>query len=196
MQIKKNKLYPMIIIGIFLGMIVLNNLNSAMSSDSGLESTNEAQKKVFMYLKIEGQSGAIEGSSTSSGHENWIDVLSYSHSIVQVFDSSTGLPTGKRQHKPFVITKEIDKSSPLLFGALATGQTLPKWSLEFLRLSSSSGTLEHYYTIELSNAKITSIVSTGSNYGATEHVSFIYQKITWTWEDGGIVQTDDWSTTR
>ncbi len=27
-------------------------------------------------------------------------------------DAASGLPTGKRMHKPFVITKEIDTSSP------------------------------------------------------------------------------------
>jgi hypothetical protein len=27
-------------------------------------------------------------------------------------DSASGLPTGKRQHKPFVFTKVIDKSTP------------------------------------------------------------------------------------
>jgi hypothetical protein len=35
--------------------------------------------------------------------------------IVSPRDSASGLPTGKRQHKPIVITKELDKSSPLLF---------------------------------------------------------------------------------
>jgi hypothetical protein len=30
-------------------------------------------------------------------------------------DPASGLPTGKRMHKPFVITKELDKSTPLLF---------------------------------------------------------------------------------
>jgi len=29
-------------------------------------------------------------------------------------DAASGLPTGKRMHKPFVITKELDKSAPLI----------------------------------------------------------------------------------
>ncbi|HUJ12459.1 MAG TPA: type VI secretion system tube protein Hcp [Thermoanaerobaculia bacterium] len=29
-------------------------------------------------------------------------------------DAASGLPTGKRMHKPFVITKELDKATPLL----------------------------------------------------------------------------------
>lgn len=35
-------------------------------------------------------------------------------SVVSPRDAASGLPTGKRQHKPMVITKELDKSSPLL----------------------------------------------------------------------------------
>jgi hypothetical protein len=33
-------------------------------------------------------------------------------SIVSPRDAASGLPTGKRMHKPMVITKELDKSSP------------------------------------------------------------------------------------
>ncbi|MCB2047736.1 MAG: type VI secretion system tube protein Hcp [Novosphingobium sp.] len=29
-------------------------------------------------------------------------------------DAASGLPTGKRQHKPMTVTKEVDKSSPML----------------------------------------------------------------------------------
>jgi type VI secretion system secreted protein Hcp len=34
------------------------------------------------------------------------------HEIVSPRDTASGLPSGKRQHKPFTITKEIDKSTP------------------------------------------------------------------------------------
>ena len=37
---------------------------------------------------------------------------------------ATGLATGKRQHKPFTITKELDKSTPLLMRAIYTNETL------------------------------------------------------------------------
>ncbi len=40
------------------------------------------------------------------------------HEIVSPRDAASGLPTGKRMHKPFVITKELDKSSPTF---VATG---------------------------------------------------------------------------
>lgn len=38
-----------------------------------------------------------------------------SHSIKSPRDAASGLATGKRQHKPMTITKQLDKSSPQLF---------------------------------------------------------------------------------
>jgi type VI protein secretion system component Hcp len=43
-------------------------------------------------------------------------------SIVSPRDAASGLPTGKRMHKPFVITKELDKSSPTLAESAAKGR--------------------------------------------------------------------------
>lgn len=39
-------------------------------------------------------------------------VISANHRVVSPRDPTCGLPTGRRQHKQFVITKELDKSSP------------------------------------------------------------------------------------
>ena len=36
-------------------------------------------------------------------------------------DAASGLATGRRMHKPFTITKEVDKASPLLMKACASG---------------------------------------------------------------------------
>ena len=43
--------------------------------------------------------------------------------IVSPRDAASGLPTGKRMHKPFVITKELDKSSPKLAESVSTTGT-------------------------------------------------------------------------
>ena len=41
-------------------------------------------------------------------------------------DVATGQAAGKRIHKPFTITKEIDKASPLLAQACASGKHFPE----------------------------------------------------------------------
>ena len=57
-----------------------------------------------------------------SAGEVSVDVLALTHEIISPRDAASGLPTGKRQHKPFTITKPVDKSSPLLFESLVKGE--------------------------------------------------------------------------
>ena len=185
-------LMPIIFIGIFLGLIIFNNFNLASSSNTGTSTT--AEKSVFMYLSLKGETqGDIIGSVTENGHEDSIEVLSYSHSIISPRDAASGLPTGKRQHSPLVITKQIDRSTPLLYQALIMNEELTTWKLEFWKIS-QTGKSEMFYSIELYKASIAEISPRGSNFGSTEHVAFCYQKIIWTWVDGGVTAEDDWET--
>ncbi|HLS99126.1 MAG: type VI secretion system tube protein Hcp [Porticoccaceae bacterium] len=71
------------------------------------------------YLKFDG----VEGESRDKDHKGWIDLLSVS-AVVSPRDAASGLPTGKRQHKPVTVTKPIDKASPVLAKALAEGKHL------------------------------------------------------------------------
>src|SRR5438046_234987 len=65
------------------------------------------------YMSLTGQKQRdIKGSVTQKGREGMIAVIAVSHEIVSPRDPQSGLPTGQRVHKPFVITKELDKSSP------------------------------------------------------------------------------------
>lgn len=71
------------------------------------------------YIKFDG----VEGESTAKDHKGWIEISSVSQAVAPR-DAASGLPTGKRQHKPVTITKQVDKSSPLLAKALADGTDL------------------------------------------------------------------------
>ena len=53
--------------------------------------------------------------------------------IVSPRDPASGLPTGQRMHKPFVITKELDKASPQLAFSTPKGPDnadVAKWTIE------------------------------------------------------------------
>ncbi|MGB7452989.1 MAG: Hcp family type VI secretion system effector [Lysobacterales bacterium] len=154
------------------------------------------------YLNLTGETqGKINGSVTRAGREDSIKVIAVNHEVASPRDAASGLPTGKRQHKPFVITKEVDKSSPLLYQLLTNNENITEWDLRFWR-PSRSGKEFQYYTVELVNATISGIQLEMLNnkypenmkHREREHVSFVYQKITWTWEDGGITSEDDWET--
>jgi type VI secretion system secreted protein Hcp len=157
------------------------------------------------YLKLKGQKqGEIKGSVTQKGREGKIMVIAVSHDVVSPRDAASGLPTGKRMHKPFVITKELDKSSPLLYNALVHNENIPEWELQFwapqLKATTGTGTEVQHYTVKLVNANIASIDFRMPNnkhpdlmkFSEYEEVAFTYQKIIWSWNDGGITAEDDW----
>ena len=157
------------------------------------------------YLKLKGQKqGEIKGSVTQKGREGKIMVIAVSHEIISPRDAASGLPTGKRMHKPFVITKELDKSSPLLYSVLCTNENVSEWELQFwtpqLRATSGVGNEVQHYTVKLTNANIASIAFRMANnkhpdlmkFAEYEEVAFTYQQIDWTWTDGGISASDSW----
>jgi type VI secretion system secreted protein Hcp len=157
------------------------------------------------YLKLKGQkSGEIKGSVTQKGRENKIMVIAVSHEIISPRDAASGLPTGKRMHKPFVITKELDKATPTLYNVLVNNENVTEWELQFwtpqLNPKTGTGNEVQHYTVKLINANIASISFRMANnkhpdlmkYAEYEEIAFTYQKIEWTWNDGGIVAEDDW----
>lgn len=83
----------------------------------------------FLHLKGVKQ-GDIKGSVTQKGREGKIMVMAAGHEITVPRDIASWLPTGRRMHKPFVITKELDKSSPLLYQALVNNEILTEWELQ------------------------------------------------------------------
>ena len=147
------------------------------------------------YLKLRGQrQGDIRGPVTEAGHEGAILVIAARNGITVPHDPASGLASGRCMHKSFVITKPVDRSSPLLYNALAQNETIVQWELEFI--SPASALPSPFYTVRLTNALISDIefsFSDGANANPTvENVSFTYQKIEWVWNDGNIEATDTW----
>jgi len=152
------------------------------------------------YLTLTGETqGAIAGSVTQAGREDSMEIYGWSHEVLSPRDAASGLPTGKRQHKPIVLIKPIDKASPLLMNMLVNNENISDWTLRCWR-PSREGKEFQYYTVELVNASVSSIQVEQLNnkypenmrHELREHVSFVYQKIVWTWQDGGITAEDDW----
>ena len=152
------------------------------------------------YLYAKGQkSGDIKGAVTQKGREDSVMVIAFSHEVVSPRDAASGLPTGKRMHKPIVITKETDKSTPIFYNVLATNENLTEVTIKFWR-PSATGAEVQFYTIMLNNANIASMATKMLNnkhpdlmkYAEYDEIAFTYQKITWTITDGGITAMDDW----
>jgi len=156
------------------------------------------------YLSLKGQTqGDIKGSVTQKGREGKIMVIAVSHEVHSPRDLASGLPTGRRQHKPLVITKELDQSTPALYTALKNNETLTSFELQFWtpKLTvTGTGMEQQHYTVKLINAQICDIKFAMLNnknpelnrYAEYEEISFTYQKIEWIWKSGNKTAMDDW----
>ena len=157
------------------------------------------------YLRLKGiQQGEIKGSVTQKGREGKIMVVACDHEVVSPRDPASGQATGKRQHKPFTIVKEIDQSTPLLYRALVNNETITEWELQFwtpqVKTTTGAGTEVQHYTVRLGGVHICAIhFSQHDNrnpdlvkYAESESVSFTYSHIEWLWVKGGITTSDDW----
>lgn len=165
------------------------------------------------YLTVEGQSqgnmtaGTFTQDSVGNiyqeGHEDEILVQAFEHDVTIPRDPQSGQPTGQRVHKPLKITKVFDKSSPLLYTALSSGEKLTKCVIKWYR-TSADGQQEHYFTTELEDAIIVDIKSymhncqdpSKAHFTHLEDVSFSYRKITWSHEVAGTSGSDDWRAPR
>ena len=153
------------------------------------------------YLTLAGQKqGPINGSVTQKGRENSILVHGFDVQVSSPRDPTSGLPTGKRVHSPIVIVKEIDRASPLLWNALVNNENLTTWVLR-VWAPTVTGVESQIYTITLTNANIASMdesmadnaIPANATLPLREQITFTYQKITWTWMEGGITASDDWT---
>ena len=152
------------------------------------------------YLNLTGDFyGKAEGSVTRMGRERRIEVNAVDHEVSSPRDATSGKSTGRRQHRPIAILKEVDRSSPILYSMLAENERASEWRLDFWRPSRSG---RRCYTIELVDAPIPEIrtemldnkLSQNQTLPVGEMVAFNYQNIIWTWRDGGITAEDDRAT--
>ena len=152
------------------------------------------------YMSVNGASqGDIKGDCPqASDKKDKILVFSIDHSVEIPKDTHTGLPTGQRIHKPFIVVKAKDNASPKLFQAACKGEQLTV-ELLFYRID-PKGQEQNYYKIKLEEAIIVNMREynpltfdpDSKPYHDMEEVGFTYSKITWAYTDGNIEFSDSW----
>ena len=111
--------------------------------------------------------------------------------------AASGTPTGKRQHKPLTITKEVDKATPKLAEAVAKGKVFPSGpapgkGMLAVRVpagtcvagarypSAEFGTGTRVYTLaDVVVAGCSPAASSGGDSRPMESLSLNYSKISW-----------------
>ena len=115
------------------------------------------------------------------------------HEIVCPRDPASGRPTGKRIHKPFVMHQGGRSVVTAALRPPAPNENIREARIDFWA-ATPTGLEKLHYTVRLTNANISGIVFKMPNIrnpklarlAEYEEVAFTYQKIEWTWTDGGM----------
>ncbi|OWO79332.1 Hcp family T6SS protein CtsH1 [Photorhabdus luminescens] len=154
---------------------------------------------VYLWLKDDGGSD-IKGSVDVTGREGSIEVTGFNHDVYIPTDDNTGKLTGTRIHGTFCFDKEVDSSSPYIYKALSTGQTLKEAKFKSYRINDAGQEIEYFIT-RLENVKVVAVVplmhdiksAHGKRHNPLEYIELRYEKITWTYKDGNITHSDSWN---
>ena len=157
-----------------------------------------AQSSEF-YVQIEGtKQGQFANESARNNHAPRVVGLNFDYSVKVPRDAATGLPSGKRQHGPVVLTKEWGAASPQLFQALVTNEVLRTVLFEFYHIN-QNGEEELATTVKLTNATVVEIHQhspTVAKVGQLEDVSFTFGGIEIQNQQGKTMAADSWTTLR
>lgn len=156
---------------------------------------------VHLFLKINGSDVKGESRIVSEGREGSIECYLFEGEVTTAREAGSGLSTGRRAFKPLIINKPIDKSSPLILKALTKSQTV-EGTFKFYRPNpAGDGTEQHFYTVEFKNGRVGSVkqmvefteAGKQDDKPAMESVSFVFEKIVFRYEDGGVEHEDSWT---
>ena len=90
-----------------------------------------------VHLKLQIDGNDIEGESTigSMDREGTIECSAFEYRLTTPREVGSGALTGRRQHSAVVITKRIDKTTPLLLKALCQNEIVTEATFRFFRPS-------------------------------------------------------------
>lgn len=117
------------------------------------------------------------GNKCQTGYADEIMVLSYTHNMINI--GNIDKPT----HSPILITKNVDKSSPLLAQALSSREEI-NCTISFYRVS-SFGLQEKFYSVSIIGGIIANLTLEmphailEHDAEPQEHVAIRYRDITW-----------------
>jgi len=121
--------------------------------------------------------GNIKGESVDSKHKDEIEVLSFSWGVTNPGSISPGGGggAGKATFQDLTIVHNIDKASPLLMKACATGTHLKEATITHRKAGRAR---QEFLIIKMNDIIVTSIVHGGTNdQAASESVSLAFAKV-------------------
>ena len=117
--------------------------------------------------------GNIKGEAADAKHKDEIEVLSFSWGVTNgaTIGAGGGAGAGKATFQDLSIVHTIDKASPLLLKACATGEHLKEATITHRKAGKGQ---QEYLIIKMNDVIITGVVHGGSGEGSSETVSLVF----------------------
>ena len=131
-----------------------------------------------MAMTIFARIGTIKGESQDARHKDEIDVLSWSWGVSQSSTAGHGAGggAGKANFHDFTFTHHVDKASPLVMKACATGQHISDATITVRKAGNGQ---QEYLIITMTDLIVTSVSTSVSAEGGTtiESVVLAFAKV-------------------
>jgi|WetSurMetagenome_2_1015567.scaffolds.fasta_scaffold38084_5 type VI secretion system secreted protein Hcp len=123
----------------------------ALSAQPTVAQTGDSETGwISGYVKFD----TILGESPAAGHEQWCELLSFDQVLVASNGASSGRAATRATFADILLVKHLDRASPQLQNAVASGKVLPKVWIDVARNAGENQVV--FYSYELTNARITS----------------------------------------
>jgi type VI secretion system secreted protein Hcp len=131
-----------------------------------------------MATDIFAKIGDIKGESPDDKHKGEIEVLSWSWGVTQsgTMGHGGGGGEGKANFNDFNFTHHIDKASPVLLKACATGEHIKEATITVRKAGKGQ---QEFLIIKMADIIITGVAPSGAGDGAAtaEHVALQFAKV-------------------
>lgn len=146
------------------------------------------------FIKVTGsKQGLFKSESLTKSKEAYTEIIGYNFEEISPRETSTGMPTGKRQLKPLTIIKDWGASSPQYYQALSTNELIREIRIDFFTTDPEGRSILSR-SIVLNDASVEDIKDASSEVNGdlvdSEAISFVFRKITIS-DKSGTVYTDD-----
>ena len=131
-----------------------------------------------MAVDIFAKLGDIKGESTDAKHKDEIEVLSFSWGVTNTAPAGgAGGVAGKATFQDLSIVHRIDKASPQLLRACATGKHLPEATITHRKAGKGQ---QEFLIVKMNDVVVTGVVHSGNagpQDATSETVSLTFAKV-------------------
>lgn len=129
-----------------------------------------------MATDIFARIGDIKGESLDARHKDEIEIQSFSWGVMNngAIGGTGGTSSGKPTFQDLALVHRIDKASPALFRACATGQRFKDAAITHRK---AGGAQAEYLVIKLNDVLVTSVAHSGDGQSNTETISVGFGKV-------------------